>query len=133
MLDRLAAQVDKQSRVWSWQNLNTLCWAIGSISGAMSEEEEKRFLVTVIKVGKTLCYFILRPACSSTRVMEAKEGEKGKKRNPVARPKPFQAGSFGTRPSSYQEAKLDVCPLLVFFFKCTTVDGCRRRSPYRRP
>jgi hypothetical protein len=27
-----------------------LCWAIGSISGAMVEDDEKRFLVTVIKV-----------------------------------------------------------------------------------
>ena len=35
---------------WSWKNLNTLCWAIGSISGSMHEEDEKRFLVTVIKV-----------------------------------------------------------------------------------
>ena len=34
---------------WSWSNLNTLCWAIGSISGAMNEEAEKRFLVGVIK------------------------------------------------------------------------------------
>jgi exportin-1 len=34
---------------WSWANLNTLCWAIGSISGAMNEEAEKRFLVQVIK------------------------------------------------------------------------------------
>lgn len=34
---------------WSWDNINTLCWAIGSISGAMNEETEKRFLVTVIK------------------------------------------------------------------------------------
>lgn len=34
---------------WSWKNLNTLCWAIGSISGAMLEEDEKRFLVTVIR------------------------------------------------------------------------------------
>ena len=32
---------------WSWNNLNTLCWAIGSISGAMGEEEEKRFLVRI--------------------------------------------------------------------------------------
>ena len=23
---------------WSWKNLNTLCWAIGSISGSMHEE-----------------------------------------------------------------------------------------------
>lgn len=39
---------------FTWNNLNTLCWAIGSISGAMNEEEEKRFLVTVIKVRKRI-------------------------------------------------------------------------------
>ncbi len=31
---KLAKQVDGTE--WSWQNLNTLCWAIGSISGSMS-------------------------------------------------------------------------------------------------
>jgi len=40
---------------WSWTNLNALCWAIGSISGAMREEDEKRFLVTVIKDLLVLC------------------------------------------------------------------------------
>ena len=40
---------------WSWKNLNTLCWAIGSISGSMHEEDEKRFLVTVIKDLLGLC------------------------------------------------------------------------------
>ena len=53
MLLKLTAQVDGTQ--WSWNNLNTLCWAIGSISGAMSEEEEKRFLVTVIKDLLGLC------------------------------------------------------------------------------
>eukprot|EP01114_Cavostelium_apophysatum_P018509 TRINITY_DN573_c0_g1_i3.p1 TRINITY_DN573_c0_g1~~TRINITY_DN573_c0_g1_i3.p1 ORF type:complete len:800 (-),score=222.53 TRINITY_DN573_c0_g1_i3:116-2515(-) len=47
MLDKLAKQVDGSE--WSWNNLNTLCWAIGAISGAQNEEYEKRFLVTVIK------------------------------------------------------------------------------------
>ena len=42
---------------WSWVNLNTLCWAIGSISGAMNEETEKRFLVTVIKDLLGLCEY----------------------------------------------------------------------------
>lgn len=67
-------QVD--SSEWSWNNLNTLCWAIGSISGAQctlfsfvvqdlainnscysftAEEDEKRFLVTVIKDLLGLC------------------------------------------------------------------------------
>ena len=60
MLEKLVKQVDGSE--WSWNNLNTLCWAIGSISGAQSEEEEKRFLVLVIKV-----YFALErlhiPVC----------------------------------------------------------------------
>jgi exportin-1 len=47
MSDKLSRQVDGTE--WSWSNCNTLCWAIGSISGAMNEETEKRFLVTVIK------------------------------------------------------------------------------------
>ena len=47
MAEKLARQVDGSE--WSWNNCNTLCWAIGSISGAMNEETEKRFLVTVIK------------------------------------------------------------------------------------
>jgi exportin-1 len=53
MLAKLTLQVDGSQ--WSWNNLNTLCWAIGSISGAMSEDEEKRFLVTVIKDLLGLC------------------------------------------------------------------------------
>jgi exportin-1 len=47
MSEKLARQVDDTE--WSWNACNTLCWAIGSISGAMNEETEKRFLVTVIK------------------------------------------------------------------------------------
>ena len=53
MLEKLQYQVDGSQ--WSWHNLSTLCWAIGSISGAMSEEDEKRFLVTVIKDLLGLC------------------------------------------------------------------------------
>ncbi|KAL0480336.1 exportin [Acrasis kona] len=53
MLDKLEQQVN--GREWSWNNLNTLCWAIGSISGAMDEKDEKRFLVTVIKDLLNLC------------------------------------------------------------------------------
>jgi len=49
----LQYQVDGSQ--WSWHNLNTLCWAVGSISGAMSEDDEKRFLVTVIKDLLGLC------------------------------------------------------------------------------
>lgn len=63
MTEKLHNQVNGTE--WSWKNLNTLCWAIGSISGAMHEEDEKRFLVTVIKVSwcrtnsiVTLFYFL---------------------------------------------------------------------------
>lgn len=47
MSEKLARQIDESE--WSWQNINTLCWAIGSISGTMNEDMEKRFLVSVIK------------------------------------------------------------------------------------
>jgi len=53
MLERMTKQIDESE--WSRNNLNTLCWAIGSISGAMGEEEEKKFLVTVIKDLLQLC------------------------------------------------------------------------------
>lgn len=44
-----------QTRDWSWATLNTLCWAIGSISGSMQEEQENRFLISVIRWAHCLC------------------------------------------------------------------------------
>lgn len=40
MINKLARQIDGSE--WSWHNINTLSWAIGSISGTMSEDTEKR-------------------------------------------------------------------------------------------
>ena len=34
LTEKLSKQVDGSE--WSWNNINRLCWAIGSISGAMS-------------------------------------------------------------------------------------------------
>uniref|UniRef100_A0A6B2KWV4 Exportin-1 n=1 Tax=Arcella intermedia TaxID=1963864 RepID=A0A6B2KWV4_9EUKA len=56
MLEKLATQMDKSD--WSWYNLNTLCWAIGSIAGAQSEARERKFLVTVIKDLLRLCEIV---------------------------------------------------------------------------
>ncbi|CAD5224178.1 unnamed protein product [Bursaphelenchus okinawaensis] len=53
MIEKLHQQVNGNE--FSWKNLNTLCWAIGSISGAMREEDERRFLVTVIRDLLGLC------------------------------------------------------------------------------
>lgn len=53
MKEKLTGQVNGQE--YSWHNLNTLCWAVGSISGAQSEEDEKRFLVQVIKELLQMC------------------------------------------------------------------------------
>ena len=53
MTMKLGAQMDGSE--WSYKNLNTLCWAIGSIAGAMGKNEEKDFLVQVIKELLTLC------------------------------------------------------------------------------
>ena len=54
MLDKLSKQLDGQE--WGWEALNTLCWAIGAISGCVGEDEaENKFLVTVIKDLLVLC------------------------------------------------------------------------------
>ncbi|RAL42035.1 hypothetical protein DM860_017761 [Cuscuta australis] len=53
MLRKLTKQLNGED--WSWNNLNTLCWAIGSISGSMMEEQENRFLVMVIRDLLNLC------------------------------------------------------------------------------
>jgi exportin-1 len=53
MLDKLRLQLS--GREWGWGALNRLCWAIGSISGSMVEEQENRFLVTVIRDLLNLC------------------------------------------------------------------------------
>ncbi|CAK9231678.1 unnamed protein product [Sphagnum troendelagicum] len=53
MLKKLNKQLNGEE--WAWNNLNTLCWAIGSISGSMVEEQENRFLVTVIRDLLNLC------------------------------------------------------------------------------
>ena len=41
MLERIAGQVkwDEWKQQLNWNNLNTLCWAIGSISGSMAEDQ----------------------------------------------------------------------------------------------
>ncbi|CAA6668710.1 unnamed protein product [Spirodela intermedia] len=53
MLKKLNKQLSGEE--WTWNNLNTLCWAIGSISGSMAEEQENRFLVMVIRDLLNLC------------------------------------------------------------------------------
>ncbi|KAE8673729.1 Protein EXPORTIN 1A [Hibiscus syriacus] len=53
MLRKLSKQLSGED--WTWNNLNTLCWAIGSISGSMMEEQENRFLVLVIRDLLSLC------------------------------------------------------------------------------
>lgn len=53
MVEKLGRQMD--SSEWSWNNLNKLCWAIGSISGSMGEDQERRVLVIIIKDLLSLC------------------------------------------------------------------------------
>src|SRR5260370_21120035 len=47
LTEKLAKQVDGTE--WSWQNLNTLCWAIGSISGAMSTSTHFAVPLVILK------------------------------------------------------------------------------------
>jgi exportin-1 len=48
MLESLQMQTAEQN--WNPCLLNSICWSIGSIAGAMEESHEKKFLVMVIKV-----------------------------------------------------------------------------------
>lgn len=47
MIQRLQQQVTSQN--WSRSELNSLSWAVGSISGAIAEELERKFVVIVIR------------------------------------------------------------------------------------
>jgi exportin-1 len=40
---------------FTFERLNKLCWALGSVSGCMSVEEENKFVVSVIKELLNLC------------------------------------------------------------------------------
>ena len=55
-IEIMTAKLHKQvsGTGWSRTTLNTLCWAIGSISGSQTEDGERRFLVLVLKV--RLCW-----------------------------------------------------------------------------
>ncbi|KAK7199714.1 exportin 1 [Novymonas esmeraldas] len=46
MVDLMRRQLDRSE--WSWHNCNTLCWAVGSISMALSEQDESDLFVKII-------------------------------------------------------------------------------------
>ena len=52
-MEKIDAQMDGSE--WSFENINSICWAVGSISGHMpTQDEEKFFLIKVIKTLLTL-------------------------------------------------------------------------------
>ena len=53
MLGRLSEQFD--DRQWNRNELNRICWSVGSISGSMNEEMEKSFVIQVIRDLLSLC------------------------------------------------------------------------------
>jgi exportin-1 len=55
MVKQLSEQMDENSAKFNPNAINTLSWAIGSISGTMDEATEKRFLIAVIKDLLVLC------------------------------------------------------------------------------
>jgi len=61
MMASLQSQAENAQN-FSKRNCSTLCWAIGSISGVQSEEQEKGFLVSVIRT--------LIAMCNNTRVKD---------------------------------------------------------------
>ncbi|KNH08615.1 Exportin-1 [Perkinsela sp. CCAP 1560/4] len=67
MEEILTASLKKQSRAveeefssagavtFNWSEMNTLCWAIGSISGSMTESDERSFFIMVIRELLEMC------------------------------------------------------------------------------
>lgn len=53
MLKKLSKQLGEDD--WNWNNLNTLCWAIGSISGSMGEEQVGIFCILLIYIYGLFC------------------------------------------------------------------------------
>lgn len=56
MLNKLSKQLGEDD--WNWNNLNTLCWAIGSISGSMGEEQVGIFSILLIYIYGLFCIAI---------------------------------------------------------------------------
>lgn len=50
-LDRLT----HDSSFFTFERLNKLCWALGTISGCMKVEDENKFVVSVVKELLNLC------------------------------------------------------------------------------
>lgn len=53
MLGRLSEQFNEKG--WNRNELNRICWSVGSISGSMNEEMEKSFVIQVIRDLLSLC------------------------------------------------------------------------------
>jgi len=45
----------KDKAFFSFERLNKLCWALGSISGCMENDQEDKFVVSIIKELLNLC------------------------------------------------------------------------------
>eukprot|EP01029_Cantina_marsupialis_P023581 TRINITY_DN590987_c0_g1_i1.p1 TRINITY_DN590987_c0_g1~~TRINITY_DN590987_c0_g1_i1.p1 ORF type:complete len:1054 (-),score=329.14 TRINITY_DN590987_c0_g1_i1:193-3354(-) len=46
MLEKMARQMNRSE--YSWHGINTLCWAVGAIAGAMTARTEDSFLISII-------------------------------------------------------------------------------------
>lgn len=55
VIQRRLDQLTGDKSFFSFERLNKLCWALGSISGCMSVEDENKFVVSVIKELLNLC------------------------------------------------------------------------------
>lgn len=48
-------KITTDKEYFSFDRLNKLCWALGSISGTMTVDEENQFVVSVVKELLNLC------------------------------------------------------------------------------
>lgn len=55
VIQRRLDQLTGDKSFFSFERLNKLCWALGSVSGCMSSDDENKFVVSVIKELLNLC------------------------------------------------------------------------------
>jgi exportin-1 len=55
VIQRRLDQLTGDKSYFSFERLNKLCWALGSVSGCMSSDDENKFVVSVIKELLNLC------------------------------------------------------------------------------
>lgn len=75
-MNKLQCQTDGSE--WSFDNINSLSWAIGSISGVLNEDLERNFLIMTVKVIDYWLYLVQFLMQTLLNLVDLRSGKKNK-------------------------------------------------------